>query len=90
MSEAKSRYAKMPEKPEVRELGKGPGGVDIYEDKRLFFQLQAYTNCTDIQPLIQALDAANVKAALYENVNDPHGVAIMSYSAAFTLAASRA
>ena len=80
MSDPKSRYAKMPDKPEVREMGKGPGGEDIYADKRLFFQLQAYSNCTDIQPIIDALAEANVQAALYENVNDPHGIAIMSYS----------
>jgi len=47
-------------------------------DDRLFMQLLAFGGCRDSQPLAAALDRAGLSGALYEDVNDPRGVALLT------------
>ncbi len=47
---------------------------------RLFMQLLAFGGCHDTQPLVAALQASETTGALYEDVNDPHGVALLTVS----------
>jgi chlorite dismutase len=66
----------------------GEGTVDVRErganqqlsDRRLYMQLQVLTGCTDSKPLAGALEASGMEAALYEDVNDPRGVGVLTMS----------
>ena len=49
-------------------------------DKRLFMQLLAFTNVKDSKPVISALEASGIESVLYENLNDPEGVALLTMS----------
>ena len=43
-------------------------------------QLLAFGGCTDIRPLADALAGAGMAAVLYEDVNDPRGIALLIVS----------
>jgi chlorite dismutase len=49
-------------------------------DRRLFMQLQAFGGCSDPKPLVRALEAARIEAVLYQDVNDPRGVGLLTMS----------
>jgi len=63
-------------KVDVRERGANQQSAD----KRLFMQLQAFGGCTDVKPLVRALEASRLEAVLYQDVNDPRGVAVLGMS----------
>jgi hypothetical protein len=69
-----------PEPPDLTEKGGMKDGQPQRSNERLFMQLLAFGGCTDTQPLADALARANVSGALYEDINDPHGVAVLSMS----------
>lgn len=48
-------------------------------DRRLFMQLVAFGGCTDSKALGDALERAGVSGVLYEDVNDPRGVALLTF-----------
>jgi chlorite dismutase len=64
------------------------GKVDVRErgasqqtaDRRLFMQLQAFGGCSDVKPLVRALETSRLEAVLYSDVNDPRGVAVLGMS----------
>ena len=43
-------------------------------------QLLAFGGCTDAAPLVGALGSAGLRGVLYEDVNDPRGVALLTFS----------
>ena len=47
-------------------------------DERLFMQLLVYGDCHDSHAAATALESASVEGAVYEDANDPRGVAILS------------
>jgi hypothetical protein len=49
-------------------------------DRRLFVQLQVLTGCLDAKPLVSALESSGLEATLYQDVNDPRGVGVLSMS----------
>ena len=49
-------------------------------DKRLFMQFLAFTNVRDSAPVIKALQESGIESVLYENLNDPDGVALLTMS----------
>jgi len=49
-------------------------------NERLFMQLMAFGGCGDTRPLADALARASISGALYEDVNDPRGVALVTLS----------
>jgi chlorite dismutase len=49
-------------------------------DRRLFVQLQAFAGCADPKPLVHALEVRGLEAVLYQDLNDPRGVAILTMS----------
>jgi chlorite dismutase len=63
-------------KVDVRERGANQQSAD----KRLFMQLQAFGGCTDVKPLVRTLEASRLEAVLYQDVNDPRGVAVLGMS----------
>ena len=46
-------------------------------DRRLYVQLQVFGGCADGKPLVGALEARGVDAALYVDVNDARGVGVL-------------
>ncbi len=59
--------------------------VDVHEHgaggqtstRRLFMQLQAFGGAADPKPLVRALESARIEGALYRDLNDPRGVAVL-------------
>lgn len=69
-----------PEKPDIREKGAPRDGQPQVSDRRLFMQLLVFTGCPDPAPLIHRLGSLPAPAVLYEDLNDPHGVALLTMS----------
>ncbi|HWG38167.1 MAG TPA: chlorite dismutase family protein [Terriglobales bacterium] len=56
------------------------GGSGQTSDRRLYLQLLAFGDC-DITPgLIRALEQWEIEGVLYEDLNDPAGVALLTWS----------
>ncbi len=55
-------------------------GVPQRSDERLFMQLVAFGGSTDTHALVSALEHSGVTGVLYEDVNDPRGIALMTFS----------
>jgi chlorite dismutase len=78
--------ARVDERPEdgtagevdVAEHGRSAAGETTSLDRRLFMQLHAFGGAGDTRALVDALAAANLGAVLYEDVNDPGGVALLT------------
>lgn len=67
-----------PEIPDLSEKGGIKNGVQQKSDTRLFMQLLAFTGCRDSRALGAALAAAHIQGVVYEDLNDPQGVAILT------------
>ena len=67
-------------KVDVRERGANQQA----SERRLFMQLQVFGGCTDPKPLVRALEASRMETALYQDVNDPRGIAVLGMSEAPT------
>jgi hypothetical protein len=67
-----------PEPPDLAEKGGNRNGVPQRSDQRLFMQLLVFGGCPDSRPLIALLEHAGITGALYEDVNDPHGVGLLT------------
>ena len=57
---------------------RGAGGQA--SDRRLFMQLQVLGGCLDPKPLVRALEASRREAVLYQDVNDPRSVGVLTMS----------
>ena len=68
-----------PEPPDLSEKGGIRNGQPQRSDQRLFMQLMAFGGCHDSRALADALARAGVTGALYEDVNDPRGVALLTF-----------
>jgi chlorite dismutase len=68
------------ENVDVAEHGLSAEGETTSLDRRLYMQLHAYGGAPDSAALISALGAAGVTGVLYEDVNDPTGVALLTLS----------
>ena len=66
--------------PDISEKGGLKGGEPQRSDERLFMQLLAFGGCRDARPLGDALSAASVPGTVYEDLNDPRGVAVLTLS----------
>jgi chlorite dismutase len=69
-----------PEPPDISEKGGVKNGEAQRSDRRLFMQLMAFGGCENTNALVDAIAAAGVSGALYEDVNDPRGVALVTLS----------
>jgi Chlorite dismutase len=65
---------------DLREKGAVRNGERTVSDARLFMQLFAYGECWDTAPLIQALAEVQIEGVLYEDLNDPRGVALLIWN----------
>jgi chlorite dismutase len=69
-----------PDTVDVSEHGRSADGETTSLDRRLFMQLHAFGGAGDTAELVAALESAGVTGALYEDVNDPGGVALITLS----------
>src|SRR5262245_28522300 len=67
-----------PEPPDLSEKGGIRNGQPQRSDDRLFMQFLAFGGCPDAKPLAQTLGAAGLASVLYEDVNDPRGVGLLT------------
>ena len=49
-------------------------------DERLFMQFLAFGGCANAEPLAHALDRAKIAGVLYEDVNDPRGIGLLTFN----------
>jgi chlorite dismutase len=80
--------ARIDERPDAREAdvadvaehGRSADGEVTSLDRRLFMQLHAFGDARDTGALVAALEAAEIVGVLYEDVNDPTGVGLLTLS----------
>jgi hypothetical protein len=68
-----------PEPPDISEKGGVKNGQPQRSNDRLFMQLLAFGGCADSGPLSAALAASGTSGVLYEDVNDPRGIALLTF-----------
>jgi chlorite dismutase len=68
------------EPPDLSERGALKGGVPQRSDRRLFMQLLAFGDCRDVQRVIDHVSAEPMAGAVYEDLNDPRGIAVLAVS----------
>lgn len=66
------------EAPDLSEKGGLKDGAPQRSDDRLFVQLLAFGGCDDARAVALQLQDAGVEGAVYEDVNDPRGIAVVS------------
>jgi chlorite dismutase len=66
------------EPPDLSEQGGLKQGQPQRSDERLFMQLMVFGGCRDTKEIAQHLAGAPVTAVVYEDLNDPRGVAILA------------
>jgi hypothetical protein len=64
---------------DISEKGRTRGGETLSLDRRLYMQLLVYTGCRKTETLSTALQAAGVHGVLYEDLNDPLGVGLLTF-----------
>lgn len=69
-----------PEPPDITEKGGLKGGQPQQSDERLFMQLLVFSGCTDSRGVGRHLAHAGVTGVVYEDLNDPRGVAVLALS----------
>jgi chlorite dismutase len=67
------------EKIDILEHGRAADGTVLSSNTRLFMQLLAWGGCRETAPVIAALEGAGVRGVVYEDVNDPYGVALLTF-----------
>jgi chlorite dismutase len=67
-----------PDPTDVAEHGRTADGGTTSLDRRLYMQLHAFGGAGETAPLASALADAGLDAVLYEDVNDPEGVAVLT------------
>jgi len=66
------------EPPDLSEKGGQKDGQPQRSDERLFMQLLAFGDCGDTAGVTRAIEDAGVEGVVYEDVNDPRGIAVLS------------
>ena len=69
-----------PEPPDLSEKGGNKEGQPQHSNERLFMQFLAFGGCASTGPLANALDRAKIAGVLYEDVNDPRGVGVLTFN----------
>ena len=63
---------------DVAEHGRTAEGETTSLDRRLFMQLHAFGGASETGALVSALESSGIEGVLYEDVNDPTGVALLT------------
>ena len=73
------RRAKL-EHPDLSEKGGLRNGQPQRSDERLFMQLFAFGGCAGAEDVVRHVAAAGLDAVVYEDLNDPRGIAVLTLS----------
>ena len=65
--------------PDLREKGRSRAGETLTLDRRLFVQLFVFTGCRAPGLLAEELARRDIHGVLYEDVNDPLGVGLLTF-----------
>jgi chlorite dismutase len=68
------------EPPDLSEKGGLKDGAPQRSDERLFMQFLAFGGCDDTDAVARHLEAGGLEGVVYEDVNDPKGVAVLALS----------
>ncbi len=68
------------ESVDISEKGRNAEGETVSTERRLYMQFHGYGGCTDIEPLVQALNQSSINGVLYLDANDPTGVGFLTFS----------
>lgn len=68
------------EPPDLTEWGGLKGGEPQRSDERLFMQLLAFGGCSQPAGVIDQLRGASFDAVVYQDLNDPRGIAVLTIS----------
>lgn len=68
------------EPPDLSERGGLKNGVPQRSDERLYMQLLAFGDCWDVTAAVHHLAAAGLAGAVYEDLNDPRGIAVLGFA----------
>src|SRR5438105_3733448 len=77
--EAQRRRDKL-EPPDLSEKGGLKGGQPQRSDERLFMQVLAFGECADARAVAAHLERGGVTGAVYADLNDPRGIAVITMS----------
>lgn len=83
MAESTAAHAQTrrgPEPPDLTEKGGMKNGAPQRLDRRLFMQFLAFGGCSDSRSIGDAMTRAGVAGVVYEDVNDPRGIGIVTFS----------
>lgn len=61
---------------EIREIGAPKDGKQQISNRRLYIQVQIFTECFDSNALVSPLRKCELECALYNDLNNPYGVGI--------------
>ncbi len=77
---------------DIRETGAPIDGEPQFSDRRLFFQLHVFEDCSDPELLTKTLEQSRLNAVLYDDLNHPTGMGVLlvAENPAALMAASRA
>lgn len=67
--------------PDLSEKGGPKGGEPQRSNNRLFMQLMAFGNCGNTADAADYLSNAGVTGVVYEDLNDPRGIAVLTLAA---------
>ena len=67
-------------KPDIDEKGKDKNGKSSSLNKRLFMQLLVFCGGSDSHILIKALEKNDIEGVLYEDINTPQGVGLLTFN----------
>lgn len=65
---------------DISEKGRSASGEVLTSTRRLYMQFLAFGDVKDTQTLTWALESGGIRGALYADINDPSGVAMVTYS----------
>ena len=71
---------KRPSRPkpiDIREIGAPVDGEPQVSDRRLFFQLHVFEDCSDPKLIIETLEKGSLNAVLYDDLNHPTGMGVL-------------
>lgn len=72
------RARRGPEPPDLSEKGGNKNGQPQRSNDRLFMHMLAFGECGDPAPLVTALERSGLTAVLYEDINDPRGIGLLT------------
>jgi hypothetical protein len=66
--------------PDLSEKGRDAHGQVIRSERRLYMQLLAFGECSDLAAVIEGVRHFKAPIAIYTDINDPNGIALMAAS----------